>query len=44
MMLLFAAGMIFGAASVKKSDSYFFGAFSDMFSVYIRSKGTQSLR
>ena len=43
MMLLFAAGMIFGAASVKKSDGYLSGAFSDMFSVYISSKGTQSL-
>ena len=43
MMLLFAAGMIFGAASVKKSDICLSGAFSDMFSVYISSKGTQSL-
>lgn len=31
MTLLFAAGMIFGAASVKKSDSCLSGAFSDMF-------------
>ena len=43
MMLLFAAGMIFGAASVKKADGYLSGAFSNMFSVYISSKGTQSL-
>ena len=43
MMLLFAAGMIIGALSLKKADSYLSGAFSDMFSVYIRSKGSQSL-
>ena len=33
MMLLFAAGMIIGALSLKKADSYLSGAFSDMFSV-----------
>lgn len=43
MMLLFAAGMIIGALSLKKADSYLSGAFSDMFSVYIRSKSSQSL-
>ena len=43
MMLLFAAGMIIGAVSLKRADSYLSGAFSDMFSVYIRSKGSQSL-
>lgn len=43
MMLLFAAGMIIGALSLKKADSYLSGAFSDMFSVYIRSKSGQSL-
>ena len=36
MMLLFAAGMIIGALLLKKADSYLSGAFSDMFSVYIR--------
>ena len=35
MMLLFAAGMIIGALSLKKADSYLSGAFSDMFSVYM---------
>ena len=34
MMLLFAAGMIIGAVSLKRADSYLSGAFSDMFSVY----------
>lgn len=43
MMLLFAAGMIIGAVSLRRADSYLSGAFSDMFSVYIRSKGSQSL-
>ena len=43
MMLLFAAGMIIGAISLKRADSYLSGAFSDMFSVYIRSKSSQSL-
>ena len=43
MMLLFAAGMIIGAVSLKKANSYLSGAFSDMFSVYIRSKSSQSL-
>ena len=43
MMLLFAAGMIIGAVSLKRADSYLSGAFSDMFSVYIRSKSSQSL-
>ena len=43
MMLLFATGMIIGALSLKKADSYLSGAFSDMFSVYIRSKSSQSL-
>lgn len=39
----FAAGMIIGAVSLKRADSYLSGAFSDMFSVYIRSKSSQSL-
>lgn len=48
MMLLFATGMIIGAVSLKRADSYLAdsylsGAFSDMFSVYIRSKSSQSL-
>lgn len=43
MMLLFAAGMIIGAVSLKRADSYLSGAFSDMFSVYIRSRCSQSL-
>lgn len=43
MMLLFAVGMIIGAVSLKKADGYLSGAFSDMFSVYIKSKGSQSL-
>lgn len=35
--------MIIGAVSLKRADSYLSGAFSDMFSVYIRSKSSQSL-
>ena len=39
----FCGGNDNGALSLKKADSYLSGAFSDMFSVYIRSKSSQSL-
>ena len=40
MMLLFATGMIIGAVSLKRADSYLSGAFSDMFSVFLLSNGS----
>ncbi len=43
MLALFAAGMIIGASTLKNADSYLSGAFSDMFSTYIKAKNTQSL-